>query len=91
MGDETELIETNDLSPVSNSLQKMINYPTQLFREIVHDCNAQWHILYYVKVYDEFPDVVPKRNAYDETRKCVEMIRRYQRSVKTSLIWVEPP
>ena len=25
------------------------------------------------------PDVVPERDSYEETRKCVEMVRRYQK------------
>lgn len=54
-GVETELIETDDLPPVSNSLQEIINCPAQLLRKIAQDCNARWSILYYVKVYDEFP------------------------------------
>ena len=54
-GVETALMEAEDFQPVSDSLREMLDCPAELLKKAAHDCNAEWHILYYVKVYDEFP------------------------------------
>lgn len=54
-GVETEVIETEELPPVSNLLRGMISCPTELLKKIAYDCDAQWNFLFDVDVYDDFP------------------------------------
>lgn len=54
-GVETALMEAEDFQPVSDSLREMLDCSAELLKKAAHDCNAEWSILYYVKVYDEFP------------------------------------
>ena len=48
-------MEAEDFQPVSDSLREMLDCSAELLKKAAHDCNAEWSILYYVKVYDEFP------------------------------------
>lgn len=55
----TEMFDSFDLSPISDTLMNILTCPTHLLRQVAIDCNAQWNILFLVKVTDDdFPAIV---------------------------------
>ena len=61
-GVETALMEAEDFQPVSDSLWEMLDCSAELLKKAAHDCNAEWSILYYVEVYDDFPVIYFSQN-----------------------------
>lgn len=61
-GVETELMEAEDFQPVSDSLRGMLDCSAELLKKAAHDYNAEWSILYYVEVYDDFPVIYFSQN-----------------------------
>ena len=56
------LMEAEDFQPVSDSLREMLDCSAELLEKAAHDCNAEWSILYYVEVYDDFPVIYFSQN-----------------------------
>ncbi len=57
-GVETEMFDTYELPPICDALMNILKCPTQLLRQVAVDCNAQWHILFLVRITDDFPALI---------------------------------
>lgn len=57
-GVETEQIETDNFVELSMLLMNILPCSEQTLAEVAQICGAQWHILFLVKIYDEFPPII---------------------------------
>lgn len=52
-GIHTDKISTDELTPVLRKLIERFNCGTSCLKDIAHTCNAEWHLLILLEVYDE--------------------------------------
>lgn len=57
-GLETEMLIADELLPVADLLISLFKCSGQTLRQIACDCHAEWHILFLIKVTDDFPVIV---------------------------------
>lgn len=57
-GVETEKVISEDFESLASELMNLLSCSRYIMKEVAQKCNAQWNILFYLKVIDEFPPII---------------------------------